>query len=193
MMSQYLDINQVTAVLRKAYKNDRRAWLMILLTWTHGLRRAETASLRLKDVADNLIRVARLKNSLPTIHPLRESKNFLFNEKIALKTWLEERIGSSDALFPSRKGYGPINPNSVSNLISFYMREAGIPKESAHAHALKHSCCALQARAGVKIENIAQYVGHRDIKNTRIYLDVSQDEAAASAFAAFEAITRNCA
>src|SRR5579859_350771 len=187
-MSQYLDINQVTAVLRKAYKNDRRAWLMILLAWTHGLRRGEVAALRLADVADGKIRVKRLKGSLSTVHPLRESDNFLFNEKIALKTWLEERKDGSDALFPSRKGNGAVNPNSVTNLIGAYMRAAGIPKDLAHSHSLKHACCSQQARAGAKIENIAQYVGHRDIKNTRTYLNVSDSEAAVSAFAAFDSV-----
>jgi integrase len=185
---QYLTMIQVRAVLRKTYSISRRDWLMVLLAWTHGLRRGEIAALKLADVSEGFIRVARLKNSLPTVHPLRENKDFLFDEKVALKTWLEEREGSTDALFPSRRGDGPVNPNSVSNLLSFYMREAGIPKRLAHAHALKHSCCALQARAGVKIENIAQYVGHRDIKNTRIYLDVSDEEAAISAFKAFDSV-----
>ena len=185
---QYLTMDQITALLRKAYEANRRDWLMILLQFTHGLRRGEVATLTLKDVADGKIRVKRLKGSLPTIHPLRESKNLLFDEQAALRLWLEERVSDSDALFPSRKGNSFMSVNGVSRAIKAYMRAVGIPDELAHSHSLKHACCSLQARAGAKIENIAQYVGHADIKNTRIYLNVNDDEAAVSAFKAFESL-----
>jgi len=185
---QYLSINQVTDILRVAFKENRAHHLMLLLTWTHGLRRAETAAIKLKDVDGGFIRVARLKNSLPTVHPLRETSNLLFNERLALNAWLQERPKNSDALFPSRKGHGCLEPESVGRIATYYMTRANIPEPLRHMHALKHSCCALQARAGAKIENIAEYVGHKDIKNTRIYLSVSQDEAAASAFTAFNSI-----
>jgi integrase/recombinase XerD len=182
---QYLTMDQVHSILRKAYKSSRRDWLMILLQFTHGLRRGEIARLKLADMEDGKIRVARLKGSLCTTHPLRESKNFLFDEKVALKAWLEERVSDSDALFPSRKGDGPVNPNSVSNLVSAHMRAAGIPRELAHSHSLRHSCCSIMARNGIGIEYIAAYVGHADIKNTRIYLNITSEEAAEKAHSAF--------
>ena len=185
---QYLGIAEVTEVLRAAYKTNRAHHLMLLLTWTHGLRRAETAALKLKDVENGFIRVARLKGSLPTVHPLRETENLLFNEKMALSAWVEERRGNTDALFPSRKGHDHFKPDSIGKVATYYMTLANVPEPLRHMHALKHSCCALQARAHAKIENIAEYVGHKDIKNTRIYLNVSQDEAAASAFTAFDSI-----
>ena len=163
---------------------------MLLLTWTHGLRRGETAVLKLKDVGDGLIRVARLKNSLPTVHPLRETHDLLFNEKMALAAWLEERRSKTEFLFPSRFDDGHIKEKSASQVMTCYMRLAEIPKSLQHPHALKHSVCSIQARAGAKIENIAQFVGHKDIKNTRIYLDVSDDEAAKSAFTALDAVLR---
>jgi integrase/recombinase XerD len=184
----YLDLGQVSNILRTAYKSSRRDHLLLLLTWTHGLRRGETATLKLRDMAGNFIRVARLKNSLPTIHPLRETHDLLFNEKMALSAWLEERKATNDFLFPSRDKSGHINLGSVSNLAARYMALAGVPEPLRHTHALKHSCCAIQARAGAKIENIAAYVGHVDIKNTRIYLNVSSEESATSAFAAFDRV-----
>ena len=187
---QYLDITQITNILRVAYKTSRRDHLLLLLSFTHGLRRGETATLTLEDVAEGKIRVIRLKGSLATIHPLRESDNLLFNEKMALAAWLEERRSESNALFPSRKGTSHLKPESVSKLAVRYMNAVEVPKELAHIHALKHACCSIQARAGAKIENIAQYVGHKDIKNTRTYLNVSDDEAAVSAFNALDSLTR---
>jgi site-specific recombinase XerD len=38
----------------------------------------------------------------------------------------------------------------------------------------------------VDIATIATLVGHKEIKNTRIYLNISDSEAAETAFAAFE-------
>jgi len=181
---RYLSKQQVESVLHAAYKASSRDHLMILLGFTHGLRRSEVARLTLGDVANEHIRIFRLKNSLDTTHPLRGSVNILFDEKLALRTWLGQREAESKALFPSRDGRGFISSDMVYLIMRRYMQAAGIPSELAHPHALKHACCALQARRGVPIERIAQYVGHRDIKNTRIYLGISDEEAAESAFAA---------
>lgn len=187
---QYLSIGQVTDVLRVAYKSSRRDHLMLLLAFTHGLRCAEVAALTTGNVAEGKIRVKRVKGSLATVHPLRESHNLLFNEVMSLSAWLDERKTNSGALFPSRKGYGHMNPESIGGIASRYMKIAGVPSELAHAHALKHACCSIQSRAGATIENIAQYVGHKDIKNTRIYLNVSDEEAAKSAFNALDSVFR---
>ena len=37
---QYLEIEQVTDILRVAYKNSRRDHLLLLLSFSHGLRRS---------------------------------------------------------------------------------------------------------------------------------------------------------
>ena len=188
---RYLSIEQVTSILRCAWKESTRDHLMLLLAFNHGLRRVEIAELRVQDVSDGLIRVARAKGSLATVQPAMSSQNVLFDEIKALSSWLAARDAKTDALFPSRKGGGCMTPDSVGRVASYYMEMAGIPKELAHIHALKHACCSLLARQGVKIEYIAQHVGHKDIKNTRTYLNITDDEATAKAQQAFQSLTQN--
>ena len=95
---KFLDIKQIESVLRVAYKENPRDHLMLLLSFTHGLRRGEAASLTVTDVSDNQIRVRRLKNSLATTHPLRKSANRLFDEREALASWFYVRESDSPAL-----------------------------------------------------------------------------------------------
>lgn len=190
---EYLKIEQVESILRAAF-SSKRDHLLLLLTYTHGLRRGETAAIRLPDLGHSSIKVERLKGSLSTTHPLRESENELFDEKRALDAWLGERkvpLGRiNDFLFPSKDGQGHIELSTVSKLASRIMRSAGVPEPLAHTHAMKHAICSQLARSGAKIENIAQYVGHKDIKNTRTYLNITDSEAAAAAFTALDGITR---
>ena len=185
---QYLGIEEVAKVLRAAYKENRAHHLMLLLSFSHGLRRSEVAALRVRDVQDGRICVSRVKGSLRTEQPLMASDNLLFDEPKSLAAWLDERVGDSDALFPSRKGHGTLKPDSVGKIAVHYMEKANVPEKLAHHHSLRHACCSLLARAGVGIEYIAQYAGHKDIKNTRIYLHISDNEASATAFAVFKSL-----
>ena len=136
---RYLDIVQVGDVLRAAYKTNRSHHLMLLLSFSHGLRRSEVAALRLGDVQDGRICVSRVKGSLRTEQPLMASHNVLFDEPQALRAWMEERPLGTDALFPSRKGSAALKPDSVGKIAVHYMEKANVPQELAHHHSLKHA------------------------------------------------------
>ena len=182
---QFLDKKQITDIMRVAYKRSTRDHLILLLSYHHGLRVSEVTRLTLVDVADGKIQVERLKGSLATEHPLKTSDDVLFNERLALQGWLQERPNDGVALFPGRWG-GFMQPDSVSQMTVRYMELARIPPALAHHHSLKHACCSILSRKGVDIATIATLVGHKEIKNTRIYLNISDSEAAETAFAAFE-------
>jgi type 1 fimbriae regulatory protein FimB len=176
---QYLGINQVTDILRTAFKSSRRDHLLLLLSFSHGLRRSEVARLTLGDVQDGRICVSRVKGSLRTEQPLMPSKNVLFDEPKALAAWLEERRSKTDYLFPSRFDNGHMNVEAAGKAAARVMRDAGMPIELAHHHSLRHACGALTVRNGVTVEYVSQWLGHKDVKNTiNYYLHISGDEAA---------------
>jgi type 1 fimbriae regulatory protein FimB len=164
---RYLTKPEMQKVLTHALHASRRDYLMILLGLNHGLRASEVVSLRLSDVANGEITVARLKGSHKTTHPLSAK------ETEALAAYLQEEHNGGELLFP-------ITRQQFYNIVRGHMVAVGIPKELAHPHSLKHACCSIRSRAGSTIENIATYVGHVDIKNTRIYLNISDAEAAAA-------------
>jgi type 1 fimbriae regulatory protein FimB len=164
---RYLTKTEMQKVLTHAIHDSRRDYLMILLGVNHGLRASEIVSLTLADVANGEITVARLKGSNKTTHPLSAK------ESEALTDWLLERPADGDLLFPiTRRQFGRI--------VKEHMLAVGIPAECAHPHALKHACCSILSRSGKQVEHIATFVGHKDIKNTRIYLNISDAEAAAA-------------
>ena len=174
----YLTKDQLTATLRHAWKHSRRDHLMLLLGAQHGLRRTEIAQLTLADVSGGKLTVARLKGSETTTHPLMSNDNILFDEILALRYYLEERATNAESLFG-------VTGWRVSQIAQEHMLAAGVPKELAHAHQLKHACCSYLIRQGIGVEYVRVYVGHKDVKSTIVYLNISQEEASAKAQLAF--------
>ena len=158
---QYLGIEEVAKVLRAAYKENRAHHLMLLLSFSHGLRRSEVAALRVRDVQDGRICVSRVKGSLRTEQPLMASDNLLFDEPKSLAAWLDERVGDSDALFPSRKGSGALKPDSVGKIAVHYMEKANVPEKLAHHHSLKHALASLLIRQKVDLAFVKQALGFK--------------------------------
>ena len=52
-------------------------------------------------------------------------------------------------------------------------KRAGIAGTHVHVHALRHTVATLLHKSGNKIEDISAYLGHKDAKTTRIYIDPS--------------------
>lgn len=182
----YLDMVQVTNIMRAAYKRSRRDHLILLLSFQHGLRVSEVANLQLADVADGILHVQRVKKSLETTQPLMPSPNVLFNEPLALQAWLEERPQVGEALFPSRKGGMALDPDSVSRLATQYMELAHVPADLAHHHSLKHALASMLIRSGVDLAYVKQALGHRSISSTILYTHITDSEATAKATEAIQ-------
>jgi integrase len=81
---------------------------MILTTYSHGLRAAETCRLKIADLdmRSSVLSIHRLKGSLFTIQELERHRGIpLLDEVKALKVWLAVRpTDCGDALFTSQKG-----------------------------------------------------------------------------------------
>lgn len=164
---RYLTKPEMQKVLAHALHDSRRDYLMILLGLNHGLRASEVISLKLTDVENGWISVKRLKGSYATTHPLSPK------ETEALSGWLLERPQGTNLLFPiTRRQFGRI--------VKEHMLAVGVDKKLAHPHSLKHACCSIRYREGKGIENVCVFVGHKDIKNTLVYTNISDAEAAAA-------------
>lgn len=82
---------QLLALLAVAKANHHRDWVLILLTYWHGLRASEAVNLTAADFQAGFVRVQRGKGSDMTLQPLQEHENPLLNEKAALEDWLANR------------------------------------------------------------------------------------------------------
>jgi integrase len=138
-------------------------YLMILVTFQHGLRVSETLSLTRQNIEGDYIVVPRLKRSNAANHPL------LPNEREFL-TKLEGRFFNMDRTTFWRR-------------MQKYGAMADIPSFLRHPHALKHTCGKLGFKGGMTIPEVQAYLGHKNGGNTLIYMQADEREAAA-AFAA---------
>jgi site-specific recombinase XerD len=159
----HMDKDQLQALLTAAKAHSERDWLMILITYNHGLRASETVGLTSANISDGFITVQRLKGSLRTTHRL------FANEADALTRLATEKAISGERLFP-------ICRRHFWFLVQRHGKTAGIPKHLCHPHIAKHSI-AMHTIQSAGIENVRTFLGHVSIASTGAYLKVNQDAA----------------
>jgi type 1 fimbriae regulatory protein FimB len=176
----HLEPAEVLSVLRAAKAKGAREWAMIVLAYKHGLRASEVCNLRLDDMdmKNGSIVVERLKGSLRTTQALTEHRGEpLLNELKALREWLRQRRDDgSDYLFTSQKG-GRLDRSQFFRLFRAIAREAGLPAEKQHPHALKHSIASHLVSTNVNLALVKQQLGHKSIGSTMRYVTTTDQQA----------------
>lgn len=81
----------------------------------------------------------------------------------------------SPFLFLSNRGT-PISRQMLDVLMKNLCAEAGICREKAHFHVLRHTRAIELAEHGLSIREIQYWLGHSDIKNTEIYLQFTSKQ-----------------
>jgi integrase len=175
---EHLSREQLLAVLGHAKATRERDWVLLLVSFWHGLRASEAIGLTPEHFADGYLAVQRLKGSLRTVQPLVADENELLNERAAVGNWIESHLAKHPADGRTRRLF-PISRVQFYRLMRRYGRLAGLPQHLCHPHVLKHSI-AMQSIREAGIENVRQYLGHRSISSTGAYLKVT-DEAASAA------------
>lgn len=67
---QSLTTDELLRVLKAAREHSTRDWALLLTVYRHGLRASEAAALRLDDITDGQLRIARVKGSLRTVQAI---------------------------------------------------------------------------------------------------------------------------
>jgi type 1 fimbriae regulatory protein FimB/type 1 fimbriae regulatory protein FimE len=139
---------------------------MVLLAFRHGLRAAELVDLRWDQVDFELgvLHVRRAKSGTPATHPLTG------RELRALRR-LQRETGPSVHLFMSERK-APISVDGFQKMVERLSVRAklGLP---VHAHMLRHACGFKMANDGVDTRTIQAYLGHKDIRHTVRYTELS--------------------
>ena len=159
--------SELDALLTVAEKHDPLFALVILVTFNHGLRISETLGLTKDNIVNGFLVIQRLKGSKKTTQPL------LSNERQALEELAAKTVG---VLFP-------ICRMTAWRRIQRLGRQANIPAFKLFPHALKHTTGRLGYEGGMGIPELQAYLGHQNGKNTLIYMEATEQQAA-NAFAA---------
>jgi type 1 fimbriae regulatory protein FimB len=143
-----------------------RDYLMMLMTYRHGLRVSELVDLRLKDLDLDTghLYVRRKKGSLSTHQPIEG------DELRALRAWLRAREQRRDArslyLFLSERG--PMTRQAINYLVAEIGKRAKL-RVHVHPHMLRHSTGYYLANRGYDTRLVQDYLGHRNIVHTVRY------------------------
>ena len=158
--------------LIKAAKDNRwgeRDATMILVCYRHGFRASELVDLRWDriDLATANLHVRRVKRGTPSTHPI------LGDEMRALRKPQRDQEPRSPFVFTSERG-SPFTPAGFARLVERAGAAAGF-KFKAHPHMLRHACGFALAGKGHDTRALQAYLGHRNIRHTVRYTELSRD------------------
>ncbi len=168
---EYLTPAEVEKLLQASAKIGRhgaRDRTLILLAYRHGLRVSELVTMRWEqiDLKAGLVHVARLKNGVPSTHPIRGPELRALRE-------LRREYPESPYLFVTERG-GPMTPATARKLFARAGELAKLPFP-IHPHMLRHSAGYKLANEGHDTRAIQQYLGHRNITHTVRYTELSPE------------------
>lgn len=152
---------------------------MLAVFYGCGLRKSEGRNLELPDILFDrkLIYVRKAKNNHERYVPvtaanIKALEQYVYNAR----PLLAGEQGSENAVFISERG-------KRLNRHSFYLRvrelaaKAGITK-AIGMHTLRHSIATHLLAAGMELENIALFLGHKSLDSTQIYTHLSAEALA---------------
>ena len=153
------ELKRLLAVIKS--KRDRA---LFLLAYRHGLRASEIGLLQRTDadLKQGRLTIHRLKGSLSGVYPLQPDVIKL------LRSYIRSRTDESPYLFISNRNV-PIDRRTLWYRMDRYAKKAGLPEEKRKFHSLKHSICTHLLDAHADISFVQDWVGHKNIQNTRVY------------------------
>jgi integrase/recombinase XerD len=142
--------------------------------YTCGLRLLEGAQLQVPDIDGDrkLVHVHQGKGALDRYVPLPDATLTLLRD-----FWRTHK--SPRWLFPATprsksKTPGPISRQSLQSAFVRAVRACGIRKQ-AHVHTLRHSYATHLLEAGVPLQLIQEYLGHKSARTTTIYTHLTRE------------------
>lgn len=161
------EVDKLISAAGKLGRHGSRDSALLLLAYRHGLRVGELVTLRWDqaDLKQGLLHVARLKNGVPSTHPIRGP------ELRALRRL--KRDYSGPYVFTTERD-GPLTTSTVRKLVARAGEEAGLGFP-VHPHMLRHAAGYKLANDGHDTRAIQHYLGHRNIQHTVRYTELAPD------------------
>jgi integrase/recombinase XerD len=187
-LKKYLKEDQVNRLLNSIPFNDlegMRDYCLIMLMVTTGLRRAEIARLKYKNIIWHqtsleppLIKIYRKGNEFHSEFSLSEEIIAPIIEYINYRH-RRENISTFSPLFISlsKNSYAKqLQPGSISRIVKTRLSNIGINDPKITAHSLRHTAAIIALKHKVDLFAVSRMLGHRSIETTRIYLNAMEEE-----------------
>jgi integrase/recombinase XerD len=163
---------------------DVRTRAMILLAYDGALRREELMSLRVDDIdwARSLvtIRPETTKGGRMRYVPVSEAclhlvRGYLEGDRRALIAAYDGEDAGPIFLSESTRNPGrPLAVGAFDEIMEGVRERVGLP--ALTPHTLRHQRCTILKRAGVSLDDIALFAGHRSTESTRLYIHLAPSE-----------------
>ena len=173
-----LSQEEVARLIDAAGTPFHRTLLMTL--YATGLRRAEVTHLKVSDI-DSQRMVIHVRGGKG-----RKDRDVMLSPKLLEQLrqhWRRLRRKTSNWLFPGNRWHNsdqPIDTKTPRNACKEAAKRAGIKKQ-VHPHTLRHCFATHLLEAGADLRTIQILLGHRDLKETTIYLHLSERHLHATA------------
>ena len=162
------EVDRLLAAAGQVGRHRHRDRTLIMMLYRHALRVSEAISLRwdMADLEQGLLHVQRLKNGVPSVHPLR-------GPQLRALRRLRRDYSNSPYLFVTERG-GPMTDSAVRKMVGRAGELAGI-EFPVHPHMLRHAAGYKLANDGQDTRAIQHYMGHRNIQHTVRYTELAAD------------------
>jgi integrase/recombinase XerD len=153
---------------------------LLITLYATGLRCAELTRLKVSDV-DSKRMVIRVQGG-----KWRKDRDVMLSPKLLeelRKHWYRLRRKPTDWLFPGNRWHTanhPIDTKTVWYACDGAAKRADL-KKAVHPHTLRHCFATHLLEAGADLHTIQILLGHRDLKETTIYLHLSERHLHATA------------
>ena len=153
---------------------------LLITLYATGLRCAELTRLKVSDV-DSQRMVIRVQGG-----KWRKDRDVMLSPKLLeelRKHWHRLRKKPTDWLFPGNRwhtAHYPIDMKTVWHACDGAAKRADL-KKAVHPHTLRHCFATHLLEAGADLHTIQILLGHRDLKETTIYLHLSERHLHATA------------
>jgi|HubBroStandDraft_6_1064221.scaffolds.fasta_scaffold84214_3 integrase/recombinase XerD len=168
------EVRRLIASIGTLKADDLRAKAMILLFSIYGFRSAEVRGLMLEDIdwRRGSITVRRAKREKTQQFPLQNE----VGEAIAL--YLEKirpKCPCRNLFVTLNPPYRPVSGHSTSAIISPRIKKLGILAEQFGPHTLRRACATQLLRTGSPLKDIADFLGHSDLRSVSSYAKFDTD------------------
>ena len=169
---KYMIPDEIRALLLATSKSPRD-YAIFRLAYHHGLRASEIGMIQMCDYHP----APRMEHDRLMIHRLKGSVSaevrIIPAAAEAIRRWVKTRGSQPGPMFTSRKR-SPISRQRLDELIRLYGRQAGIPEDRRHFHALRHTCAtALLSEQNLDIAQVQNHLGHKNIQSTMVYAQIT--------------------
>ena len=142
---------------------------MFLLFSIYGFRSAEVRALTLEDIdwRRESITVRRAKRGKTQQFPLQGE----VGDAIALYLQkIRPQCSCRNVFVTLHPPYRPVLGHSMSSIIGLRMKKLGIATENFGPHILRHACATQLLRTGSSLKDIADFLGHSDLRSVSNYV-----------------------